>query len=126
MLPLLGSIYFHGHLGLLQILAVVNSAAVNIGAHVSFSIMVSSGYNPVIGLLGHMVVLFLVYSGFQESSYHSPQWLYQFTFPPTVCEGSFFSTPSQGHIIYRPFSDGHSDLCEVIPHSTFDLHFSTN
>ena len=63
---------------------------------------------------------------FRESSYCSPQWLYQFTFPPTVWEGSSFPTPSQAHIICRPFSDGHSDWCEVIPHSTFDLHFSTN
>ena len=33
----------------------------NIGVHVSFSVMVSSGYRPVKGLLGHMVVLFLVF-----------------------------------------------------------------
>ena len=42
-------------------LAVVNSAAVNIGVRVSFSAMVSSGYMPLKGLLGHMVVLFLVF-----------------------------------------------------------------
>ena len=54
------SIRVHGHLGFFQILAVVNSAAMNIGVHVSFPIMVSSGYSPVLGLLGRMVVLFLV------------------------------------------------------------------
>ena len=54
------SIRVHRHLGFFQILAVVNSAAMNIGVHVSFSIMVSSGYSPVLGLLGRMVVLFLV------------------------------------------------------------------
>ena len=36
--------------------------AVNIGVHVYFSTLVSSGYyDPVVGLLGHVVVLFLVF-----------------------------------------------------------------
>ena len=34
----------HGHAGYFHILATVNSAAVNNGIHVSFSILVSSGY----------------------------------------------------------------------------------
>ena len=55
----------------------------------------------------------------------SPQWLYQFTFPPVVWEGSLFSTPSPAFIAYRFFGDGHSDWCEVIPHN-FDLRFSQN
>ena len=33
-----------GHLGCFHALAIVNSAAVNNGIHVSFSILVSSGY----------------------------------------------------------------------------------
>ena len=51
---------FDGHLGCFHILATVNSAAMNNGLHVSFSTLVSSGYIGV-GLLGHMVVLFLVF-----------------------------------------------------------------
>ena len=35
-----------GHLGGFRVLGIVNSAAVNIGTHVSFSVMVSSGYMP--------------------------------------------------------------------------------
>ena len=35
-----------GHLGCFHVLAVVNSAAMNNGIHVSFSILVSSGYMP--------------------------------------------------------------------------------
>ena len=35
-----------------HILAIVNSAALNIGVHVSFSIMVSSGYLPSSGIVG--------------------------------------------------------------------------
>ena len=36
----------------LHVLAIVNSAAVNIGVHVSFSILVSSGYMPRGGVAG--------------------------------------------------------------------------
>ena len=46
-----------GHLGCFHVLAIVNSAAVNSGIHVSFSILVSSGYCLGVGLLGHMIVL---------------------------------------------------------------------
>ena len=35
-----------GHLGCCHVLATVNSAAVNTGVHMSFSIIVSSGYMP--------------------------------------------------------------------------------
>ena len=39
-----------GHLGCFHVLAIVNSAKVNIGVHVSFSILVSSGYMPRSGI----------------------------------------------------------------------------
>ena len=42
----------NGHLGCFRILAIVNSAAVNNGIHVSFSILVSSGYMPRSGIAG--------------------------------------------------------------------------
>ena len=35
-----------GHLGCFHVLVIVNSAAMNNGTHVSFSILVSSGYMP--------------------------------------------------------------------------------
>ena len=41
-----------GHLGCFHILDIVNSAAVNNGIHVSFSILVSSGYMPRSGIAG--------------------------------------------------------------------------
>ena len=41
-----------GHLGCLHVLAIVNSAAVNIGVHVSFQIMVFSGCMPRSGITG--------------------------------------------------------------------------
>ena len=42
------------------------------------------------------------------------------------CEGLPFSTSSPAFIVCRFFDDVHSDQCEVIPHGSFDLHFSTN
>ena len=42
----------NGHLGCFHVLAVVNTAAINIQVHMSFSIMVSSGYMPSSGIAG--------------------------------------------------------------------------
>ena len=52
-----------GHVGCLHVLAIVNSASVGIEVHESFSIMDFQGVCPVVGLLGHMTVLFLVFKG---------------------------------------------------------------
>ena len=41
-----------GHLGCFHVLAIVNSAAMNSGIQVSFSILVSSGYMPRSGVVG--------------------------------------------------------------------------
>ena len=41
-----------GHLGCFHVLPIVNSAAMNIGVHVSFWIMVFSGYMPSGGIAG--------------------------------------------------------------------------
>ena len=41
-----------GHLGCFHVLAIVNSAAMNNGILVSFSILVSSGYMPRSGIAG--------------------------------------------------------------------------
>ena len=40
-----------GHLGCFHVLAIVNSAAMNSGIHVSFSVLVSSGYVPRSGIV---------------------------------------------------------------------------
>ena len=39
-----------GHLGCFHVLVIVNSAAENNGIHVSFSILISSGYMPRSGI----------------------------------------------------------------------------
>ena len=94
----------------------------NSEVHVSFWIMFFSGYIIRSGIPGsHGNSIF---SFFKEPAYCSPQNLYQFTFPPTVQEGSVFFTPSLAFIVCRLFDDGDYDCCEVIPHYSFDFHFS--
>ena len=62
------------------------------------------------GLLDHMVVVFLVFQGTS-------------TLFSIVAVGSFFSTPSPAFTISGLFDDGHLDQCEVVPHCSFDQHF---
>ena len=53
---------FDGHLGCFYVLAIVNSAMMNNGIHVSLSILVSSGYMPrsgIAGLYGSFIPSFL-------------------------------------------------------------------
>ena len=56
--------FFDGHLVSFQLLAVVNSVAMNTGVHVSFKIMVSWGYMPSSGIAGSYDSLFFVSKGF--------------------------------------------------------------
>ena len=46
--------------------------------------------------------------------------------PTNNVGGSIFSISSLAFIICRPFDDGHFDLCEVLLHCRFDLHFLNN
>ena len=56
----------HGHLGCFHTLA-VNTAAVNNGIHVYFSVLVSSGYMPKSGIAGSYGAF--IPSFFKQSSY---------------------------------------------------------
>ena len=49
------------HLGYFHVLAVVNSAAINIGCMYLFELEFSLDMCPGVGLLDHMVILFLVF-----------------------------------------------------------------
>ena len=50
-----------GHLGGFHDLAIVDSAAMNTGCMCLFELWFSLGICPVVGMLDHMVILFLVF-----------------------------------------------------------------
>ena len=72
------------------------------------------GYILRSGLLGHMVVLFLVFYG--TSLLFSIETLSMYI-PTNSVRGFFFSsTLSPAFIVCSFFDNGHSDWCDVIPH----------
>ena len=88
-----------GHLGCFHVLAIVNSAAKNNEIHVSFSILVSSGYTPgIAGSNGGFIPIFLrnLHTIFHSDciNLHSHQ---QCKYLP------LFSTPSPAFIVCRLF-----------------------
>ena len=116
------------------LLAIVNRAATDFGDHVSFHIMVFSGYVPKRkSTISYGKSYFYSFKNLHTvrhnwvtelNWYCFPLWLYQSIFSPTMYEASLFSRASPPFIVSIFFDDGHSDWSELIPHCTFDLYFS--
>ena len=107
----------NGYLGCFHVLTIVNSATVNTGAHVSFRIMLSSGYMPrseIAGSYVSSIFRFLrnfhtvLHSGYSNLHSHS-QYI---SFP-------IFSKSLLTFVICRIFDDNNFDRCEMVSYFSF-------
>ena len=110
-----------GHLGCYHVFTIVYGATVNIGVHVSLRIIV---YVQA----WHFWVTWQFYIQFyEEPPYCFPKWLNLLAFPASVGGFPLLHTLSSVYLLIFFFlNGGQSDWYEMVPHCSFDLHFSSN
>lgn len=104
----LNSYYFH----ILEV--IISPTTMNMGVQISLHCDLFFSLNKYTEweFLDNIVVLFLIFWGDC-----CPQWLYQFTFPPTMYEVSFFSTSQRTLVTFWFFSINYFLYCMVYFHT---------
>ena len=119
----------NGYLGCFHVLAIVNCATMNIGVHVSFTLLVSSGCMPSSGIVewyGNFIPSFLrnIHTFLHSScvNLHSHQQCKKVPFAPHPLKHLLFVI-----FWWWPFWLGYDILTgAMIFHCDFDWHFSNN
>ena len=110
-----------GHLDSSYVLAIVNSAAMNIDVHVPLQTMVFSGYLPRNGTAGSYSSSIFKFLKDLHTVLQNAAPIYI----PINSIGGFAFLHIFSSIV-NIFGDGRSDWCAMIPHNSFDLHFSND